>query len=200
MKIECHASIGGISVREDARKLESGVHVVVGTPGRVFDMIANRRAFRTGSLKMFVLDEADEMLSRGFKDQIYDIFRLLPSTTQVCISCSLIIARLCSSLLPCPLMFLKYPRSSCVTLSESWSRKMSLPSKVSSSSMSVSTRKSGSLRPCAISTRPSPSLRPSSSATPVVRSIGWLRSFCLVISLSLPWYDMFCLIIYSTEI
>ncbi len=32
---------------------------------------------------MFVLDEADEMLSRGFKDQIYDIFRLLPSSTQV---------------------------------------------------------------------------------------------------------------------
>ena len=83
MKIECHASIGGISVRDDARKLESGVHVVVGTPGRVFDMISNRRAFRTNSLKMFVLDEADEMLSRGFKDQIYDIFQLLPTSTQV---------------------------------------------------------------------------------------------------------------------
>lgn len=83
MTVEVHASIGGISVREDARKLESGVHIVVGTPGRVFDMISNRRAFRTNSLKMFVLDEADEMLSRGFKDQIYDIFRLLPSTTQV---------------------------------------------------------------------------------------------------------------------
>lgn len=83
LKIDCHASIGGISVRDDARRLESGVHVVVGTPGRVFDMISNRRAFRTSSLKMFVLDEADEMLSRGFKDQIYDIFRLLPSTTQV---------------------------------------------------------------------------------------------------------------------
>ncbi len=34
-------------------------------------------------MKMFVLDDADEMLSRGFEDQIYDIFRLLPSTTQV---------------------------------------------------------------------------------------------------------------------
>lgn len=83
MSVDCHASIGGISVRDDALKLESGVHIVVGTPGRVFDMISNRRAFRTNSLKMFVLDEADEMLSRGFKDQIYDIFRLLPSTTQV---------------------------------------------------------------------------------------------------------------------
>jgi len=34
---------------------------------------------------MFVLDEADEMLSRGFKDQIYDIFQLLPPKLQVCV-------------------------------------------------------------------------------------------------------------------
>ncbi|KAJ3385102.1 translation initiation factor eIF4A [Lobulomyces angularis] len=83
LNVDCHASIGGVNTREDARKLESGPHIVVGTPGRVFDMIYNRRAFRTNELKMFVLDEADEMLSRGFKDQIYEIFRLLPTTTQV---------------------------------------------------------------------------------------------------------------------
>lgn len=82
MKIECMACIGGTLVREDMRRLEGGVHVVVGTPGRVFDMI-NRRALGVASIRQFVLDEADEMLSRGFKDQIYDIFRLLPSTTQV---------------------------------------------------------------------------------------------------------------------
>ena len=35
------------------------------------------------SIRIFVLDEADEMLSRGFKDQIYDVFRKLPSDTQV---------------------------------------------------------------------------------------------------------------------
>jgi translation initiation factor 4A len=45
-------------------------------------MIQNRRALRTDHIKMFVLDEADEMLSRGFKDQIYNIFQLLPSATQ----------------------------------------------------------------------------------------------------------------------
>ena len=38
------------------------------------------------NIKMFVLDEADEMLSRGFKDQIYDVFRLLPSDAQVSFS------------------------------------------------------------------------------------------------------------------
>ncbi|KAJ3013698.1 translation initiation factor eIF4A [Thoreauomyces humboldtii] len=82
MNIECHACIGGTNVREDMRKLDAGVHVVVGTPGRVFDMI-NRGALKTDSMKMFVLDEADEMLSRGFTEQIYDVFQLLPPATQV---------------------------------------------------------------------------------------------------------------------
>jgi len=71
MNIECHACVGGTNVREDMAKLQEGVQVVVGTPGRVFDMI-NRRALRTDHIKIFCLDEADEMLSRGFKDQIYE--------------------------------------------------------------------------------------------------------------------------------
>ncbi|KAL5529279.1 TIF1 [Sanghuangporus baumii] len=82
MSIECHACVGGTDVRQDMATLQSGVHVVVGTPGRVFDMI-NRRALRTENIKIFCLDEADEMLSRGFKDQIYDVFQLLPQDTQV---------------------------------------------------------------------------------------------------------------------
>merc|ERR1712158_219716 len=56
------------------RKLDVGQHIVVGTPGRVFDMIS-RKVLRPNDIKQFVLDEADEMLSRGFKDQIYDVFR-----------------------------------------------------------------------------------------------------------------------------
>ncbi|PWN17976.1 putative TIF2-translation initiation factor eIF4A [Microstroma glucosiphilum] len=82
MQIKCHACIGGTNVREDMAQLQDGVQVVVGTPGRVYDMI-NRRAFRTDALKMFCLDEADEMLSRGFKDQMYEVFQLLPQDTQV---------------------------------------------------------------------------------------------------------------------
>jgi translation initiation factor 4A len=82
MKINCHACIGGTNVREDMKLLEAGAQVVVGTPGRVFDMI-NRGALKTDSMKMFILDEADEMLSRGFKDQIYDVFQRLPPSTQV---------------------------------------------------------------------------------------------------------------------
>ncbi|XP_013772106.1 eukaryotic initiation factor 4A-I-like [Limulus polyphemus] len=82
MNAQCHACIGGTNVREDFRKLEMGVHVVVGTPGRVYDMI-NRNALKTNHIRMFVLDEADEMLSRGFKDQIYDVFKFLGNDIQV---------------------------------------------------------------------------------------------------------------------
>jgi len=82
MGAQCHACIGGTSVREDMRKLESGQHIVVGTPGRVFDMIS-RKVLNVNYIKQFVLDEADEMLSRGFKDQIYDVFRHLNQETQV---------------------------------------------------------------------------------------------------------------------
>ncbi len=49
----------------------------------MFDMIS-RRVLKTQDIKMFVLDEADEMLSRGFKDQIYDVFRQLNPDIQVC--------------------------------------------------------------------------------------------------------------------
>lgn len=48
--------------------------MVSGTPGRVYDMI-RRRNLKTKSLKMLVIDEADEMLNKGFKEQIYDIYR-----------------------------------------------------------------------------------------------------------------------------
>ncbi len=82
LNVECHACIGGTNVREDMDKLKEGAHVVVGTPGRVFDMI-NRKALRTDHIKIFCLDEADEMLARGFREQIYDIFQLLPQETQV---------------------------------------------------------------------------------------------------------------------
>lgn len=82
MNVSCHACIGGTSVGEDIRKLEAGQQVVSGTPGRVFDMI-KRRHLRTRNIKMLVLDEADELLNRGFMDQIYDVYRYLPPSTQV---------------------------------------------------------------------------------------------------------------------
>jgi len=82
MNVQCHTCTGGTSVGEDIRKLEYGQHVVLGTPGRVFDMI-RRRSLRTRNIKILVLDEADDLLNRSFGDQIHDVYRCLPPATQV---------------------------------------------------------------------------------------------------------------------
>ncbi|CAF3855338.1 unnamed protein product [Rotaria magnacalcarata] len=84
MGVTCLACIGGGSVQEDIRRLQSGVNIVVGTPGRVYDML-DRSALRSKHIKMLVLDEADEMLKEGFKDQIYNIFMKMPSNIQTVI-------------------------------------------------------------------------------------------------------------------
>lgn len=82
MNIQCHACIGGTNVGSDIKALAKGQHIVSGTPGRVLDMI-KRRNLNTRNVKMLILDEADELLSKGFKEQIYDIYRQLPAGTQV---------------------------------------------------------------------------------------------------------------------
>jgi translation initiation factor 4A len=81
-EVQSLVCVGGTNVREDMTKLREGVQIVVGTPGRAYDMI-KRGALRTDNIKMLCLDEADEMLSQGFKDQIYEIFQHLPTDTQV---------------------------------------------------------------------------------------------------------------------
>ena len=85
MSVQAHACIGGKSIGDDIRRLDYGVHCVSGTPGRVYDMI-RRRNLRTREIKTLILDECDEMLNQGFKEQIYDIYRYLPPTTQVCVA------------------------------------------------------------------------------------------------------------------
>ena len=80
----CHACMGGTVIREDIRILEKGAHVVVGTPGRVLNMI-EKNHLSIEMLKILVLDEADEMLYRGFKDQIEEIFRHLQEKVQICL-------------------------------------------------------------------------------------------------------------------
>ena len=82
LKISVHACIGGTNIRDDIRILKTGVHIIVGTPGRVLEMM-KKGFFKTDFLRLFVLDEADEMLSRGFKSQIQEIFKFLPTTIQI---------------------------------------------------------------------------------------------------------------------
>ena len=82
MSVQVHSCIGGTMIAEDIKRLQAGVHAVSGTPGRVFDMI-RRNKLQTAGIKLLILDEADEMLSKGFKEQIYDVYRYLPPATQV---------------------------------------------------------------------------------------------------------------------
>ena len=75
--------VGGTSLDIDRAEIaEKCPQIVVGTPGRVHDML-KRDIIKPGKIKMLVLDEADEMLSSGFKDQVYNIFQFLDSDIQV---------------------------------------------------------------------------------------------------------------------
>lgn len=75
--------IGGTSIEKDIEALSSNPpHIIVGCPGRVHDML-RRGKLVTNNLKIIVLDEADEMLSQGFKEQVYNIFQFLNKDIQV---------------------------------------------------------------------------------------------------------------------
>lgn len=77
--------VGGSSVHDSVQQLKHNTpHIVVGTPGRIYDMI-KREHLSTRHVKLFVMDEADDMLSTGFKEQMYNIFQYLPDKVQVAI-------------------------------------------------------------------------------------------------------------------
>ena len=83
LKIRSLLLVGGTSVDKNKADLnEIMPHVVVGTPGRIHDMI-RRRYLKVDKMKLLVIDEADEMLSSGFKDQMYNIFQHLHNDIQV---------------------------------------------------------------------------------------------------------------------
>jgi len=75
--------VGGSSIDEDAEEIRKNPpHIIVGCPGRVFDMI-RRRHINANKFKLVVLDEADEMLSSGFKEQVYNVFKYLNKNVQI---------------------------------------------------------------------------------------------------------------------
>jgi translation initiation factor 4A len=70
-------------VHEDIRALDRGVHFLIGTPGRIYDLL-NRKAISTSTIRVLVLDEADQMLEDRFREQVHCILSLgFPETTQV---------------------------------------------------------------------------------------------------------------------
>jgi len=170
MGVNSHACIGGTNVREDQKRLEMGVHVIVGTPGRVHDMI-NRRSIGIvfvyatqhidnwlfciflsdpSKIKIFVLDEADEMLSRGFKDQIHGVFQYLPQEIQVGFHDELIFVfvlwrdsnnRLFFCPPQCRPRYWKWRHASCEIQPEYWWKRKSWPWRVFASSSCLLTKK-----------------------------------------------------------
>ena len=76
--------VGKTSVEECKRELQKEPQIIIGTPGRVLDMI-NKRFLYTKDIKLLIFDEADEMLSTGFQDNIYNIIQYISKTTQICL-------------------------------------------------------------------------------------------------------------------
>ena len=72
---------GGANIDGQIKSLKKGAHIVVGTPGRTVDLI-NRRVLKLGNIQWLVLDEADEMLNMGFKDELDKVFVATPETKQ----------------------------------------------------------------------------------------------------------------------
>jgi len=69
MKVKCHVCIGGRNGRRDVKELSKGIHVVVGTSGRVHEMV-KKGALKHDKIKILCVDEADDMLSARSKAEI----------------------------------------------------------------------------------------------------------------------------------
>jgi len=76
--------MGGTSMNECRDGLNKDPQIIVGSPGRILDMI-NRRNLFTDNIRQVIIDEADEILSFGFKESIYDIIKSIPENSQICL-------------------------------------------------------------------------------------------------------------------
>uniref|UniRef100_A0A6C0ITM1 Helicase n=1 Tax=viral metagenome TaxID=1070528 RepID=A0A6C0ITM1_9ZZZZ len=108
--IRIKTMLGKTSIEEDIESLKTNTpHIIVGCPGRVYDMI-RRKFIKANNLNLIMLDEADEMLSSGFKDQVYNIFQHLNDKVQV----ALFSATLPPNILQLTNKFMKDPITICV--------------------------------------------------------------------------------------
>ncbi|CAF4590341.1 unnamed protein product [Rotaria sp. Silwood1] len=80
--VTCYTFIDGTNTRNDMKHLEAGVQIVVGTPGYVYDML-KRSVSLSKNIKLLILNEADKVLSHGFKKQICNILKIIPQHIQV---------------------------------------------------------------------------------------------------------------------
>jgi translation initiation factor 4A len=85
MGVKTHLCIGGKSVKNDQDVLKKGVHIMIGTPGRMYDLL-NKNVIDNKKIKILIIDEADTMLDRGFKEQLYHILKSgLSDEMQICL-------------------------------------------------------------------------------------------------------------------
>jgi len=79
--VKVRSVYGGSSIEKQIKALKSGAHIVVGTPGRLLDLI-KRKALKLNQIETLILDEADEMLNMGFLEDIESIISRLPEERQ----------------------------------------------------------------------------------------------------------------------
>lgn len=79
--VKVRSVYGGSSIEKQIKALRSGAHIVVGTPGRLLDLI-KRKALKLEHVETLILDEADEMLNMGFLEDIEAIISRVPETRQ----------------------------------------------------------------------------------------------------------------------
>tara|TARA_B100001564_G_scaffold337574_1_gene328644 strand:+ start:502 stop:1662 length:1161 start_codon:yes stop_codon:yes gene_type:complete len=74
--------VGGVNIDQTKKQLKKGVHAIIGTPGRVLHML-NDKYFKTNDLKLLIIDEADELLSIGFEEQLKNIIDIINRKIQI---------------------------------------------------------------------------------------------------------------------
>ena len=83
MNISVHCATGGPPIREDIRAIEKGCQFLIGTPGRIFDLM-NRNVLQRENIRVLIFDEADQMLEDRFKEQVMCILQKgFPEQTQI---------------------------------------------------------------------------------------------------------------------
>ena len=83
--VKSYACIGGEPIRNDLEILKQGVHIIIGTPGRIMDLLT-RNIINKDKIRMLIIDEADTILNNGYKDSLFKILNSgIPEKVQLCI-------------------------------------------------------------------------------------------------------------------
>lgn len=85
MKIKPVLCIGGVKLLDNKEQLQKGGQFMIGTPGRIIDIITNRQYVDAKKIKLLILDEADELLTGDFRQRMQELISHLPENLQICL-------------------------------------------------------------------------------------------------------------------